>query len=244
MNPLVVAPGSPRPGTKLSSMSGTNTVTVSGPSRINHIDLTYSASATVGTRTVRLAVIDADGVVRHRRTIGTVIANGTLSRKIPFAYPVPAVAGETLALAAPVGGGTVNATGAATNVKNVALDTYHALYTEAAPSAYPPTRGTRAYGVSAVVVKDATEVTTYVEGTDYDVDYALGRIRPKTGGGISATDNIVVDFAYASTVKDEINGVESTEPLVLPSGWSLVIEDNASIHSGDAISGSVYGGVL
>ncbi len=48
--------------------------------------------------------------------------------------------------------------------------------------------------VSAVVVKDDTDTTTYVEGTDYTVNYDDGAITALTGGAISAGDTVHVDF--------------------------------------------------
>lgn len=38
--------------------------------------------------------------------------------------------------------------------------------------------------------------TTYTEGTDYAIDYANGKILAITGGGISASDGILVDYTY------------------------------------------------
>lgn len=48
--------------------------------------------------------------------------------------------------------------------------------------------------ISSVVVKDATDTTTFVAGTDYNVDLALGRIQILEGGAI---DNEVIHIDYA-----------------------------------------------
>ena len=52
--------------------------------------------------------------------------------------------------------------------------------------------------VSAVVVKDATDTTTYVDGTDYEVDAKLGLITILAGGAITAADVLHVDYDYAA----------------------------------------------
>jgi len=48
--------------------------------------------------------------------------------------------------------------------------------------------------VSAVVVKDDTDATTYVESTDYVVNYKTGEIKALTGGSITAGDTVHVNF--------------------------------------------------
>lgn len=52
--------------------------------------------------------------------------------------------------------------------------------------------------VSAVVVQDVTDTTTYVEGTDYTLDAKLGLITIIAGGSITATDVLHVDYTYAA----------------------------------------------
>lgn len=57
------------------------------------------------------------------------------------------------------------------------------------PFEHPPTAGT-------IVVKDETDTTTYVAGTDYD-DSPAGII-PKTGGAIVAEDTLHVSYTYGA----------------------------------------------
>jgi hypothetical protein len=195
--------------------------------------VSFIASATVGDRRLRLQIRDADGEVRYSRDIeDAVTASGTLDCALPFAYPHQHsdVDGgyrlsEDIVPGFPNPGGSVNATVAATNLTVTLLDTYYALYAEAAPAAYPVARGTRVYGVSSVVVKDSTDTTTYVEGTDYDVDYAMGKIRAKTGGNISAADDLVVDFSYAAIEYAPVYKPGNVDPVRLPTGWTVVVED-------------------
>ena len=52
--------------------------------------------------------------------------------------------------------------------------------------------------VSSVVVKDVSDVTTYVEGTDYSVDAKLGMITILDGGSITAADVLHIDYSYAA----------------------------------------------
>jgi len=46
------------------------------------------------------------------------------------------------------------------------------------------------------VVTDATDVTTYVEGTDYEIDYQVGRILPLVSGSISEGDVLHVGSSW------------------------------------------------
>lgn len=52
--------------------------------------------------------------------------------------------------------------------------------------------------VSSVVVKDVTDATTYVAGTDYTLDARLGLITIIDGGSITATDVLHVTYSYAA----------------------------------------------
>lgn len=51
--------------------------------------------------------------------------------------------------------------------------------------------------VSNVVVMDDGDITTYVEGTDYSVNYDAGTITAIDGGAITALDTLHVDFDNA-----------------------------------------------
>jgi hypothetical protein len=52
--------------------------------------------------------------------------------------------------------------------------------------------------VSDLVVKDATDTTTYVLGTDYTVNAKLGLLTILAGGDISAEDVLHCDYTYAA----------------------------------------------
>ena len=59
--------------------------------------------------------------------------------------------------------------------------------------------------VSDVVVQDETDTTTYVKGTDYNYNPALGLFTILTGGGISEDDTLHIDFAYAAQSGYQVN---------------------------------------
>ena len=64
--------------------------------------------------------------------------------------------------------------------------------------------------VSSVVVTDSTGATTYVEGTDYEVDERQGGIRPLPGGSISDGDELLVDYAYGAESGYRIAGMRES----------------------------------
>lgn len=59
-----------------------------------------------------------------------------------------------------------------------------------------------------VVVQDDTDTTTYVEGTDYVIDYARGKVLALTGGSISAADVLHIDYTYDAVNKGEMEAIE------------------------------------
>jgi hypothetical protein len=59
-----------------------------------------------------------------------------------------------------------------------------------------------------VVVKNSGGGTTYIEGTDYVVDYAAGRIKALTGGAITASQSLRVSFDYKAIRKGEMAPIE------------------------------------
>jgi len=58
-----------------------------------------------------------------------------------------------------------------------------------------------------VVVTSNPAGTDYVEGTDYVIDYELGKILPLTPGAIGAND-VLVDYTYRATRKGENAAIE------------------------------------
>lgn len=58
----------------------------------------------------------------------------------------------------------------------------------------------------APVVTSSPAGTTYVAGTDYEIDYTLGRIRRIAAGSIAATDEVLVSYTYKSYTLQTIRG--------------------------------------
>lgn len=106
----------------------------------------------------------------------------------------------------------------AANDDNVIVDAdglgkWYDLFDVQAPSAYPPLpadSAERTYRVSAVTVNDTTKATQYVEGTDYDVDYELGRIFIRADGAITDSQPLCVDFTYAALTISEVRALTKT----------------------------------
>jgi hypothetical protein len=65
--------------------------------------------------------------------------------------------------------------------------------------------------VSNVVITNSTGVTTYTEITDYEIDYATGRIKALSTGSITDAQALLVDYHYASVTYPTIAaGMTST----------------------------------
>jgi hypothetical protein len=59
------------------------------------------------------------------------------------------------------------------------------------------------------VVKDVTDITTYTEGTDYEIDYRVGRIKVLSGGVIAGGVTIHVGSTWlAITAGYKVDGLE------------------------------------
>ena len=64
--------------------------------------------------------------------------------------------------------------------------------------------------LSTVVVKDETDTTTHVLGTDYNLNAELGLIEPLVGGGIAEDDVLHLSFDYAEVNRDKIEAGSNT----------------------------------
>lgn len=83
--------------------------------------------------------------------------------------------------------------------------------------------------VSAVVVQDETDTTTYVAGTDYELNARLGWIRAIPGGAIAENAVLHVDYAYASATIAKVAG--ATKPTIR----AKLILDGKNLANGDQI---------
>jgi Prohead core protein serine protease len=117
--------------------------------------------------------------------IATSVFDFGIENSSPFRLYYEAFSGET---------GYTVAIAANDNITCTALDTWYDMAHKRI------TPGT-------VVAKDAAETTTYTEGTDYVVDYAGGRFRALTGGGITALDVVHVTAYTYTAIREGESGV-------------------------------------
>lgn len=89
-------------------------------------------------------------------------------------------------------------------------------------------------GISAVIVKDATDVTTYVAATDYSVDLSTGMIKVLAGGAIADKAVLHIDYAYAAESGYKIVG--TTRPLVKV----MIKFSGKNVYNGDPASVDVF----
>lgn len=66
-------------------------------------------------------------------------------------------------------------------------------------------------GVSSVVVKDETEVTTYVNGTDYTLDATAGMVKALSTGAINDGDELHISYSYGALAGNKIVAGTETE---------------------------------
>ena len=92
---------------------------------------------------------------------------------------------------------------------------------------------------NSVVVQDSTDTTTYVENTDYKIDYIVGTITAITGGAITAGDVLHVDYIYtnvgATTMNDNTpitisNIDEKLEAMVMAMTDKMANKPNLTIR--------------
>jgi hypothetical protein len=65
---------------------------------------------------------------------------------------------------------------------------------------------------ATVVVTDSAGVTTYVEDTDYEVNYSLGMIKALSTGAITDEEALLVDYTYGNLTGKKISG--SARPII------------------------------
>lgn len=93
-------------------------------------------------------------------------------------------------------------------------------------------------GVSAVVVQDDTDTTTYVLGTDYEINPRLGMIKALSTGSISASDVLHVDYTAAVTTGYKITGATQSTVKVK---FRL---DGKNVDTGDDVQVNVFEAVV
>lgn len=93
--------------------------------------------------------------------------------------------------------------------------------------AYPPTSGQRVVRLSAVSVKNLAGSTTYVLGTDYELDLIFGRIKIVATGAITASQELSVEYTKAAVTIDQVNGLTSSSIV----GAIKFLQQNAANNS-------------
>lgn len=96
---------------------------------------------------------------------------------------------------------------------------------------------TKASLTGVVTVKDVTDTTTYVEGTDYIVNRQLGRIKALAGGAIANSEVLHVSCAYAAIAGSSILGVQSSNLRVrfTLDGVNQADQTNVIVHVWEAV---------
>jgi hypothetical protein len=108
------------------------------------------------------------------------------------------------------------------SVTVVALDTWYDLdYKRVRPG--------------SVTVTNSGGDTTYVEGTDYVIDYGNGRVRALTGGSISAADVIKVDYTYDAIRLGEMEAIERAKMTLTYKTLEIEADRLATQISSEAI---------
>lgn len=138
---------------------------------------------------------------RGKTTYGQNLASVAIPQPTEFEIAIAEVNREAMALALL---GTVAAyTQAAATVTNEAV-TIVALGSWARTTKHSFTAGT-------VVVTNTAGTTTYVEGTDYEVNYSFGWIRGLVGGALTAGTVVHVDYAAGAVSGSRIRGVTTAQ---------------------------------
>lgn len=89
---------------------------------------------------------------------------------------------------------------------------------------------------ASVVLTNSGATTTYVEGTDYTVNYAIGMIQCLSTGAITAAQSLKVDYANAAYAGFATKG--ATKPditaYILIDGKNLADDENVEIEIDEA----------
>lgn len=138
-------------------------------------------------------------VSKGRATYGQVIESVTIPQPADLTVTLTEVNKESMAIAL---FGTVAVIAQTAGTWSTAIDvaTKHGEWA-ALPKA----------AILTLVVKDATETTTYVEGEDYLLNKEMGWIKPLVTGDIGATATLKVTGAYDDSTGSEIKGMTNND---------------------------------
>lgn len=83
--------------------------------------------------------------------------------------------------------------------------------------------------LSSVVVTDSGALTTYVAGTDYEINARLGWLRAIPGGAITDDEALLVDASYAAVTTAKVAGA------VKPTIRARIFLDGKDLATGDEV---------
>jgi len=141
-------------------------------------------------------------VSRGRTTYGQIVETVAIPKPASLNVDLVEVNKETLAIAL-FGTAAVLTQTSGTWATAVALVTKHGEWAALPKGA-----------VSSLVVKDATETTTYVDGQDYIVNSEMGWVKTLSTGAIAASATLKVTGAYGAISGTEISGMTDSQVRV------------------------------
>jgi len=87
---------------------------------------------------------------------------------------------------------------------------------------------------ASVVVTNSAGSTTYIENTDYEINYALGMLRAIPGGAITDAQAIKVDFAHAAVAGWKVSGATK------PQAKGRLILDGRNLINNKSVRVEIY----
>ncbi len=90
----------------------------------------------------------------------------------------------------------------------------------------------RNINAGSVVVTDSGGTITYLEGTDYEINYHLGLIRAIEGGAITDGQSLLVDYATSAVTGKRITAMTRSQfkCRILVDGVNMA-DDNKQVHA-------------
>ena len=90
----------------------------------------------------------------------------------------------------------------------------------------------------SVMVTNTGAITTYIENTDYEINYALGMIRAIPGGAITDTEALKVSYAYGAKSGWQVQGG------TLPQAKGVLILDGRNLVNNKSVKFEAFNVLL
>ncbi len=170
---------------------------------------------------------------KGRSTYGQVLETVALAKPAEFSLEMPEVNKDSLSLALMGTPSTINQ-GSGTWLDQPLVVTAKDVWLDL---------GKKNVAEAGLVVTNSAGTTTYVLGTDYDVNYKMGWLRVRPTSAIAAADTLKVDGTYAAVTGTKINGATQAQMRmqlrlhgvnmadglpVLVDVWEAVVSANAA----------------